>query len=81
MVCLGFVARPCALALEQESTDDGRQNSYDVRHSRIHRGRQVVEHKIQVGSQNEAWIVAATYFGCDTPYSECDRYTVDTYWF
>lgn len=44
-------------------------------------GRQVVERKVQVGSQKEAWLVAATYFGCDAPYFECDRYTVDTYWF
>ena len=44
-------------------------------------GQQVIERKIQVESQNEAWVVAATYFGCDAPYSECDRYTVDTYWF
>lgn len=43
--------------------------------------RQVVEHKIQVESQNRAWMVVATYFGCDAPYSECDRYTVDTYRF
>lgn len=44
-------------------------------------GRQVVERKIQVRSQNEAWVVASTYFGFDAQYSECDRYTVDTYWF
>lgn len=44
-------------------------------------GRLVVERKIQAGSQTEAWMAAATYFGCDAPYSECDRYTVDTYWF
>ena len=44
-------------------------------------GRQVVERKIQVESRNEVWVAAAVYFGCDAPYSECDRYTVDTYWF
>lgn len=44
-------------------------------------GRQVVEHMIQVESPDKAWMAAAAYFGCDAPYSECDRYTVDTYWF
>lgn len=43
-------------------------------------GRQIVERRIQVRSQNEAWAIAAMYFGGEAPYSECDRYTVDTYY-
>lgn len=27
-----------------------------------------------------AWEYAATYFGMEAHHSECDRYTVDTYW-
>ena len=41
--------------------------------------RQVVERTICVSSQDRAWMTVAAYFGCDASYSECDRYTVDTY--
>ena len=27
-----------------------------------------------------AWGYAAAYFGTEAAHSECDRYTVDTYW-
>lgn len=42
--------------------------------------RQVVEHTIMVRSRAIAWEYTAAYFGMEAPYSECDRYTVDTYW-
>lgn len=41
---------------------------------------QVTEHETLVESQSEAWTYASTYFGFDASLTECDRYTVDTYW-
>lgn len=42
--------------------------------------RQVVEHTMMVDSRAVAWEYASAYFGTEAKYSECDRYTVDTYW-
>ena len=42
--------------------------------------RQVLEHEVMVESRGAAWEYAAAYFGTEAKYSECDRYTVDTYW-
>ena len=42
--------------------------------------RQVIEHEALVESRAAAWRYASTYFGLDASWSECDRYTVDTYW-
>ena len=42
--------------------------------------RQVVEHTMRLESRAIAWEYAAAYFGTEATYSECDRYTVDTYW-
>lgn len=41
---------------------------------------QIVEHSMMVKSPAIAWEYAATYFGMEAHHSECDRYTVDTYW-
>nr|DAK39953.1 MAG TPA: hypothetical protein [Caudoviricetes sp.] len=42
--------------------------------------QQVVEHTMRLKSRAIAWEYAAAYFGTEASYSECDRYTVDTYW-
>ena len=41
---------------------------------------QIVEHSMVVKSPAIAWEYAAAYFGTEAAHSECDRYTVDTYW-
>lgn len=41
---------------------------------------QLVEHSMLVKSPAVAWEYAAAYFGEAAKHSECDRYTVDTYW-
>lgn len=41
---------------------------------------QIVEHSMMVKSPAIAWEYAAAYFGTEAARSECDRYTVDTYW-
>lgn len=41
---------------------------------------QIVEHTAIVESPATAWLYASTYFAMDAPHSECDRYTIDTYW-
>lgn len=40
----------------------------------------IVEHSMMVKSPAIAWEYAAVYFGEEAKHSECDRYTVDTYW-
>lgn len=42
--------------------------------------RQVIEHSVMVESRGVAWEYAAAYFGTEAAFSECDRYTIDTYW-
>nr|DAN30353.1 MAG TPA: hypothetical protein [Caudoviricetes sp.] len=42
--------------------------------------RQVREHAVQVESQSAAWEYVSAYFKNWASWSECDRYTVDTYW-
>lgn len=41
---------------------------------------QIVEHSMMVDTPAIAWEYAAAYFGIEAAHSECDRYTVDTYW-
>lgn len=81
MVCQGLVARPCVLVLEQEGTEMG-DNTPNV--MVVLRGfsgaMQIVEHSMMVKSPAIAWEYAAAYFGTEAAHSECDRYTVDTYW-
>ena len=42
--------------------------------------RQVLEREVMVESRGAAWEYASAYFDTEAKYSECDRYTVDTYW-
>lgn len=42
--------------------------------------RQVLEHEVHVESQSAAWEYASAYFDNEASWSECDRYTVDSYW-
>ena len=42
--------------------------------------RQVIEHDILVESRGAAWEYATAYFNNEARFSECDRYTIDTYW-
>ena len=42
--------------------------------------RQVLEHVVQVESRGAAWDYASAFFNYEASRSECDRYTVDTYW-
>lgn len=42
--------------------------------------RQVFEHEVQVESRSAAWEYASAYFDNEASWSECDRYTVDSYW-
>lgn len=80
-MCRAFVARSCALALEWEGTEMG-DNVPMVKV--VLRGfsgaMQIVEHSMMVKSPAIAWEYAAAYFGTEAARSECDRYTVDTYW-
>lgn len=81
MGCHGFAAQPCVLALEQGGTEMGD----DVPKVKVVlRGfsgaMQIVEHSMMVESPAIAWEYAAAYFGNEAARSECDRYTVDTYW-
>lgn len=80
-MCHAFVARPCALALERGGTEMG-DNVPMVKV--VLRGfsgaMQIVEHSMMVKSPAIAWEYAAAYFGTEAARSECDRYTVDTYW-
>lgn len=41
---------------------------------------QIVECSMMVKSPATAWEYTAAYFGEEAKRSECDRYTVDTYW-
>lgn len=41
---------------------------------------QIIEHSLMVKSPAIAWQYAAVYFATEADHSECDRYTVDTYW-
>lgn len=80
-MCREFVARLCELALEQEGTD---MDDDIPKLKLVLRGFlgavQIVEHTTIVESPAIAWVYASTYFAMDAPHSECDRYTVDTYW-
>lgn len=81
MVCREFVARPCVLALEQEGTEMGDDIPMVKVVLRGFSGAmQIVEHSMVVKSPAIAWEYAAAYFGTEAAHSECDRYTVDTYW-
>lgn len=42
--------------------------------------RQVREHVVRIESQSAAWEYVSAYFKNGASLSECDRYTVDTYW-
>lgn len=42
--------------------------------------RQVLDHVAQVESRGAAWEYASVFFNTEASWSECDRYTVDTYW-
>ena len=42
--------------------------------------RQVLEDELTVKSRSQAWEHVAAYFDGYASWSECDRYTVDTYW-
>ena len=42
--------------------------------------RQVLEDEVTVKSRSQAWEYVAAYFEKYASWSECDRYTVDTYW-
>ena len=42
--------------------------------------RQVVEHTMRLESRDVVWEYVAAYFGTKAKHSECDQYTVDTYW-
>lgn len=81
MVCRGLAARPCELVLERGVTEMG-DNVPMVKV--VLRGfsgaMQIVEHSMMVKSPAIAWEYAAAYFGTEAAHSECDRYTVDTYW-
>ena len=80
-MCHAFVARPCALALEQEGTEMGNDVPMVKVVLRGFSGAmQIVEHSMMVKSPAIAWEYAAAYFGTEAAHSECDRYTVDTYW-
>ena len=81
MVCRGFVARPCALVLERGGTEMGDDVPMVKVVLRGFSGaRQLIEHSMIVKSPAIAWEYAAAYFGTEAAHSECDRYTVDTYW-
>lgn len=80
-MCHVFVARLCVLALEQEGTEMGGDVPMVKVVLRGFSGAmQIVEHSMMVKSPAIAWEYAAAYFGTEAAYSECDRYTVDTYW-
>lgn len=80
-MCHGLTARPCELVLERGGTEMG-DNVPMVKV--VLRGfsgaMQIVEHSMMVKSPAIAWEYAAAYFGTEAAHSECDRYTVDTYW-
>mgnify|MGYP006904153685 CR=1 FL=1 len=81
MVCRGLSARPCELVLEQGGTEMGDDVPMVKVVIRGFSGAmQIVEHSMMVKSPAIAWEYAAAYFGTEAAYSECDRYTVDTYW-
>lgn len=42
--------------------------------------QQVLEDEVMIESRSQAWEYASVYFGGMASWSECDRYTVDTYW-
>lgn len=76
-----FVARPCELALERGGTEMGDDVPMVKVVLRGFSGAmQIVEHSMMVKSPAIAWEYAAAYFGTEAAHSECDRYTVDTYW-
>lgn len=81
MACHGFAAQPCVVALDQRGTE---MDDDIPKLKLVLRGFlgavQIVEHTTIVESPAIAWVYASTYFAMDAPHSECDRYTVDTYW-
>lgn len=80
-MCRGLVARLCELALEQGGTEMGDDVPMVKVVLRGFSGAvQIVEHSMIVKSPAIAWEYAAAYFGTEAAHSECDRYTVDTYW-
>ena len=80
-MCRVLVARPCELVLEQEGTEMGGDVPMVKVVLRGFSGAmQIVEHSMMVKSPAIAWEYAAAYFGTEAAHSECDRYTVDTYW-
>ena len=41
---------------------------------------QIVEHSMVVQSPAVAWEYVSAYFGTEAKNTECDRYTIETYW-
>ncbi len=81
MVSRVFAVRLCVLASGQEGTemfDDTPKVKVVLRG--FSGAMQIVEHSMMVKSPAIAWEYAAAYFGTEAAHSECDRYTVDTYW-
>ena len=80
-MCREFVARLCVPASEQGGTEMGDDIPMVKVVLRGFSGAmQIVEHSMIVKSPAIAWEYAAAYFGTEAAHSECDRYTVDTYW-
>lgn len=80
-MCRGFVAMLCELALERGGTEMGNDTPNVMVVLRGFSGAmQIVEHSMMVKSPAIAWEYASAYFGTEAVHSECDRYTVDTYW-
>lgn len=80
-MCHVLGERLCVLVLEQEGTEMGGDVPMVKVVLRGFSGAmQIVEHSMMVKSPAIAWEYAAAYFGTEAAHSECDRYTVDTYW-
>ena len=80
-MCREFAVRRCGLELERGGTemfDDTPKVKVVLRG--FSGAMQIVEHSMMVKSPAIAWEYAAAYFGTEAVHSECDRYTVDTYW-
>lgn len=76
-----LAARLCELALEQEGTELGDNvPNLEVVIRGFSGAMQIIEHSMIVKSHAIAWEYASVYFGTEAAHSECDRYTVDTYW-
>lgn len=81
MVSREFAAQPCVLELELGGTemfDDTPKVKVVLRG--FSGAMQLVEHSMMVKSPAIAWEYAAAYFGTEAAHSECDRYSIDTYW-